>query len=1003
MIRWLAALIFAFAFLLSRGDAGAQAPQPSSLKGYWNGIVDDDFRVGPDDLRITRLTIDLKQRGGMVDATIEAVLSHRNQQRSDPIEARLALLLPEQGVVTGYALDVGGAMVPGVLIDQPKARRVYEAEVREGIDPGLAEVSGNRFSTRVYPIEPGGSRTIRVHVSAPVDAANGFALPWPDVPVDAVTLRYSGSAIEGEPAIVLPWEQTLKAASKDGEWKVEATAPVQPAQTGALRIAGTRLPAGLVVAGHRSGDAFFELAGPGASKALVPPPARLRIYWDRSWSRSDDALADEIALIDAYLAARSPTAIDLVTFAEDKPVVTTFADAGALHKALAAQTYLGATRLTGLDELKLAAAPQCLMFTDGARTLDPAADFAPDCRLQIVTSAPDANTAYLSRLAQDGGGRLLLLTAANRHAVLGDLMQERGGVIRVRSASGRKIAFRNLTTSGGGWHIAGPMPAGEGLSVWVADAMGQVTVARYDGEGRAERHDGAGALWAEMEVARLADDPAEHDAMVALARKYQVASASLSFLVLESPDQYVDADIAPPLESFAADWREEYAGLRQEKDAGAKEVLAEHLEMVRDNWTERKKWWAERFDPKAGAKDSQEQMMAPPADAAPPPPAPPPPPPPGYAPADAAVAEEAAAEAADASAGMAAAAYSESDAGEAIVTAARPRGPVDEMALVVPGEGGQGTVEIADLLSDAPYIKALDAAAPKARDTVLREQAKLYGHLAGFWLDIAEWYRAKGDAAMAARLLATALDAATADDETRQIVAFRFQRDGRVDDAVAILERFAALNGERPQPRRLLALALAQRGKPQDLGRAFALLADVALTPFDDAFEGIEVIALMEANALIPRLDRAGIAWTLAPEFVARLDADVRIVIEWTNDDADIDLWVIEPNGERVYYSHQLSAAGGAISNDMTDGYGPEEYVIRRAQAGDYKVRIDGYSPDRINPNGRGRVTVRLIRDFGRPTQTEQLVDAEIGFEDEGDGDGEDGRGIATLRFSGRR
>lgn len=256
---------------------------------------------------------------------------------------------------------------------------------------------------------------------------------------------------------------------------------------------------------------------------------------------------------------------------------------------------------------------------------------------------------------------------------------------------------------------------------------------------------------------------------------------------------------------------------------------------------------------------------------------------------------------------------------------------------------------------------------------------------------------------MAARLLATALDAATADDETRQIVAFRLQRDGRIDDAVAILERFAALNSERPQPRRLLALALAQRGKPQDLERAFAMLTHVALTPFDGNFEGIEVVALMEANALIPRLDRAGVDWTLAPEFVARLDTDVRIVIEWTNDDADIDLWVIEPNGERVYYSNDVSTAGGTISNDMTDGYGPEEYVIRRARAGDYRVRIDGYSPDRINPNGRGRVTVRLIRDFGRPTQREQLVDADIGFEDAADSDEEDGRGIATLTFSGRR
>lgn len=994
MIRWLAALIVVCVLLLPHGNAGAQLAQPSSLQGYWDGIVDDEDRVGPDDLRITRLTIDLKQNGGMVDATIEAVLSHRNQQRTDPIEAWLTLLLPEQGVLTGYALDVGGAMIPGVLLDQPKARRVYEAEVREGIDPGLAEVSGNRFSTRIYPIAPGSSRTVRIHVSAPVDAVEGFALPWPDVPVEAITLRYEGSNLTGSPTILFPWGESLIANyAGNRASKVDVTVPAKPAQSGALWIKGTELSDDLVIARHSSGQGFFEFASPGGTEAAAPPPGRLRVYWDRSWSRADDPLDAEIALLGAYLAARPATAIDLVSFAEDRPVVTSFADAAGLRAALAAQTYLGATRMTGLDELKLAAASQCLLFTDGARTLDPGADFAPDCRLQIVASAPDANTAYLTRLAQDSGGRLSLLKPGKGDTVLADLLRAGGGVIRVRDGAGRKIAFRNLSTSGGGWHIVGPMPKVEVLSIWVADADGQVTVTNYDRSTPRLFHDGAGALWAEMEVSRLADDPVEHDAMVALARKYQVASASLSFLVLESPDQYVDADIAPPLASFGAEWREEYARLRKEKDGGAKETLDEHLEMVRENWAERRQWWAKRFDAKAKAAngDDQDMMMAPP-----PPPPPAPPPPSGNIPA-----ANAEARAAEPMASADAEENSGSDDGQEIVvtTASLPE-PVDAVALVAAGNGAGGTVEIADLLSNAPYITAIAAAAPAKRDGVLREQAKLYGHLAGFWLDVAEWYRTKGDAAMAPRLLATALDAATADGETLQIVAFRFQRDGRIDDAIRLLERFAALNGERPQPRRLLALALAQRGKPQDLGRAFALLADVALTPFDSAFEGIEVVALMEANALIPRLDRARIAWKLAPEYVARLDTDVRIVIEWTNDDADIDLWVIEPNGERVYYSHELSAAGGTISNDMTDGYGPEEYVIRRARTGDYKVRIDGYSADRINPNGRGRVIVRLIRDFGRPTQKEQLVDAEIGFEDAGGDDQEGGRGIATLTFS---
>jgi hypothetical protein len=257
-------------------------------------------------------------------------------------------------------------------------------------------------------------------------------------------------------------------------------------------------------------------------------------------------------------------------------------------------------------------------------------------------------------------------------------------------------------------------------------------------------------------------------------------------------------------------------------------------------------------------------------------------------------------------------------------------------------------------------------------------------------------------------LLLSALELPLSDDETRQIVAFRLERDQSYDRAIELAEQWAAANSEfRPQPARDLALALAARGRSRgtegraDLERAFKLLTDAALDPASDDFDGFEVIALMEANALIADIEAAGGSWSLDQRLVGLLDTDARIVIEWTADDADIDLWVDEPNGERVYYGDKLSSAGGQISNDMTDGYGPEEYAIRRAPRGEYAVRINGFDADRINPNGAGHVLIRLTRNFGRRNEAETLVDADLSFQQGANRDDEDEtRPIATLRVS---
>ncbi|HXG39296.1 MAG TPA: hypothetical protein VNL36_11055 [Bacteroidota bacterium] len=59
----------------------------------------------------------------------------------------------------------------------------------------------------------------------------------------------------------------------------------------------------------------------------------------------------------------------------------------------------------------------------------------------------------------------------------------------------------------------------------------------------------------------------------------------------------------------------------------------------------------------------------------------------------------------------------------------------------------------------------------------------------------------------------------------------------------------------------------------------------------------------------------------------------------------DIDLWVTDPTGTKIYYMNRSSPSGGQLDRDDVDGYGPENvYWLQNAPDGYYKVEVNYYS-----------------------------------------------------------
>ncbi|HEX8256234.1 MAG TPA: VIT domain-containing protein, partial [Allosphingosinicella sp.] len=199
---------FALALLLAFGPAGwsaaRAAPEPAgnpALTARVNGV--NSAAATSRALRIERLELDVKLHGSIAQTIVTAQFANPG---SETLEGNFMLALPAGSVVTGYALDVRGAMADGVLVDQRQGRLAYEARVRAGIDPGLAEVSrDNVFSTRIFPIPPRGGRTIRLRFATPLDPEDGYVLPLRSGDaVGQVALSIEASGIAAAPRLRLP-------------------------------------------------------------------------------------------------------------------------------------------------------------------------------------------------------------------------------------------------------------------------------------------------------------------------------------------------------------------------------------------------------------------------------------------------------------------------------------------------------------------------------------------------------------------------------------------------------------------------------------------------------------------------------------------------------------------------------------------------------------------------------------------------------------------------------
>ncbi|SFV71690.1 hypothetical protein MNB_SV-13-1898 [hydrothermal vent metagenome] len=281
----------------------------------------------------------------------------------------------------------------------------------------------------------------------------------------------------------------------------------------------------------------------------------------------------------------------------------------------------------------------------------------------------------------------------------------------------------------------------------------------------------------------------------------------------------------------------------------------------------------------------------------------------------------------------------------------------------------QKTIQLKTWESNAPYLKIIKAVSKKKQLKKYYDLQSEYIHSIPFYLDMGNFFYTQGKKEEALLILSNILELDFENAEYIRAFAFKLMELKLERIAVAFFERIQALRPFEAQASRDLALCYEAIGEYQ---KALNTHYSILTTPWDGRFSGSKIVTINELNQLISKhsLDISQINKRL----IADMPVGMRIVINWSTDNSDMDLWVIDPNDEKTYYAHRESKIGGKISNDMTRGYGPEEFMIKKALRGKYQIKVKYFASSAQNIMGETVIRAEIFTDYASKRQKRKEI-----------------------------
>ncbi len=957
-MKWICRLILTPLVLLLAVLTRAQVPV---MEIQENGKYQPDQTVV-----LEQLSADVKIIGNIATTTMQLRFYNRSNRLK---EGRLTFPLPEGVSVSGFALDINGVLRKAVPVEKEKATAVFESIERRRVDPGILEkTEGNNFRTRIYPLNPDGARTIEITYNQELRNSNGqlvYYLPLANKTIGTFSLSASVYETTDVPRLVEKPDGGFVFEKKGNMWQAAIRkSNFTPGQSLKIEFPQQEhAPQTLVK--KKDADSWYFLTNvqmtPPAS--VVKPLQQVTILWDNSLSGLKRDHKKEKAFLEKLFATKSNINVTLYAVATATKKVGDYALSngaiGALLKAVDEMTYDGATDYSTIPA-SLAAGGDVLFFTDGLSNFGEWSRL-PERPVYPVVATPVANYSKLRYYSNSTGGQLIDLNQTDVADAVAQVTRRPYRFLGVKylydisgvSPATTVISGNNLLITG----ITRKLPVTITLQFGYGNTVEQEIPVTLN----AQQTAGDWAIetfWAQQQLTQLEPFYDQHKAAISrLGKEFGIVTPNTSLIVLETVADYVKYKITPPGELL-----QEYKALVKQRKQEQEEAWGNYLAAARERMQELKVWWNTSYPLKRTTAKftvprvvEDREVMAP-----------------------ARVQEiQSQAFSREALKDATVANVLEPIQGRVAglsVKAADSR--MDEVVVVGNSAALKGKVTAIEIKSDAEYMKPMNAAATTeaAYKTYLRLREN-YQTTPSFYFDMANWFYGKKETGRAVSIVSNLVELELEDAVLYKTVAYLLKKYGAYNKELVITKKVLDWRPMDPQSYRDYALALQDNGNYQQaLDTLYTALTESYTEEARNRDNGIEEVLLMELNNIVSRYNARVNTSKIDKALLYQLPVDIRVVLNWNMDHTDIDLHVTDPRNEECYYGSRETSLGGRISDDFTDGFGPEQFLLKKAVRGKYQIKTNFFGERQVTVAGPPTLMAEIFLRYASGNEERKIV-----------------------------